>query len=105
MRLPIQEVFPEARQAMLALERTVHKSTLEPALLDLVRVRASQLNGCGHCIDMHTKDARARGESEQRLYRRPAIARESAPRWTGPSRSPFFRRRAPPTTSTSACAR
>lgn len=54
--------------AMLNLEATVRKSSLEPALLELVKVRVSQINGCGHCLDMHTKDARAAGESEQRLY-------------------------------------
>ncbi len=68
MRLQFRTVFPEARQAMIALERAVRKSSLEPELLDLVKLRASQLNGCGYCIDMHTKDARARGEVEQRLY-------------------------------------
>lgn len=68
MRVPMGKAFSEAMQAMLALEGTVRKSSLEPALLDLVRLRASQLNGCGYCIDMHTKDARARGETEQRLY-------------------------------------
>ncbi len=55
-------------EAMQGLERQVHSSGLEPSLLDLVKVRASQINGCAYCIDMHTKDARARGESEQRLY-------------------------------------
>ena len=68
MRIPLGKVFPEGTQAMLGLERAVRKSSLEPALLELVRLRASQLNGCGYCIDMHTKDARARGETEQRLY-------------------------------------
>jgi AhpD family alkylhydroperoxidase len=68
MRVEFAGVFPEAIQAMFALERAVRKSSLEPALLELVRLRASQLNGCGYCIDMHTKDARARGETEQRLY-------------------------------------
>lgn len=53
---------------MMALEQYVHHSKLEPALLELVKLRASQLNGCAYCIDMHTKDARAAGESEQRLY-------------------------------------
>ncbi len=68
MRVEFAKVFPEALQAMFALERAVRKSSLEPALLELVKLRASQLNGCGYCIDMHTKDARARGETEQRLY-------------------------------------
>jgi AhpD family alkylhydroperoxidase len=54
---------------MLALEGYVRKSSrLEPSLLELVRMRASQINGCAYCLDMHSKDARANGESEQRLY-------------------------------------
>jgi len=53
---------------MMALEKYVHHSALEPSLLELVKLRASQINGCAYCIDMHTKDARAAGESEQRLY-------------------------------------
>ena len=54
--------------AMSELERYLDECGLEPSLLDLVKLRASQINGCAYCIDMHTKDARARGESEQRLY-------------------------------------
>jgi AhpD family alkylhydroperoxidase len=57
-----------AGQAMFGLERAADESGLEPSLLDLVKVRGSQINRCAYCIDMHTKDARARGESEQRLY-------------------------------------
>ncbi len=53
---------------MRGLEDYLAESGLEPSLLDLVRTRTSQINGCAYCIDMHTKDARARGESEQRLY-------------------------------------
>lgn len=68
MRADYSRAFPAAMQAMLGLEKAVHGSTLEPALLELVKMRASQLNGCAHCLDMHSKDARARGESEQRLY-------------------------------------
>jgi len=68
MRIEFTKVFPEAMQAMFALERAVHKSSLEPTLLELVKLRASQLNGCAYCVDMHTKDARAHGETEQRLY-------------------------------------
>jgi len=59
-----QDIF----QAMLSLSAGFENSTLEPALLELVKIRASQLNGCGYCIDMHTKDARLEGETEQRLY-------------------------------------
>ena len=57
-----------AMQAMLALETFVHRSGLERQLLELVKVRVSQINGCAYCIDMHTKDAHALGETEQRLY-------------------------------------
>jgi len=57
-----------AGQAMLALEAAVDESGLERRLIDLVKVRGSQINGCAYCIDMHTKDARAEGETEQRLY-------------------------------------
>jgi AhpD family alkylhydroperoxidase len=53
---------------MLALEREVEASGLEQSLLELIKIRASQINGCAFCIDMHTKDARARGETEQRIY-------------------------------------
>jgi AhpD family alkylhydroperoxidase len=53
---------------MSGLEQVVSASTLEPALRELVKLRASQINGCGYCIDMHTKDARAMGEDEQRLH-------------------------------------
>ncbi len=67
-RLAYGTVEPEARKALLALESYVVQAGLEESLLDLVRLRASQINGCAYCIDMHTKDARARGETEQRLY-------------------------------------
>lgn len=53
---------------MLALEKYVESSGLESSLLNLIKTRASQLNGCAWCLDMHTKDARAEGEAEQRLY-------------------------------------
>jgi AhpD family alkylhydroperoxidase len=62
------KVAPGAYQAMLALENYVRKSSLEQSLLELVRMRASQINGCAYCLDMHSKDARANGETEQRLY-------------------------------------
>jgi len=68
MRLDYRTTFPAAVRAMLGLEDAVHDSSLEPELLELVRMRASQLNGCAYCLDMHSKDARARGESEQRLH-------------------------------------
>ena len=68
-RLDALKAAPGAYQAMLALEGYIKKaSRLEPSLLELVRMRASQINGCAYCLDMHSKDARASGESEQRLY-------------------------------------
>ncbi len=67
-RLEYGKVAAGAGSAMLGLEKYVHGTGLEPALLELVKVRASQINGCAYCLDMHTKDARARGEKEQRLY-------------------------------------
>ena len=57
-----------AYQAMFGLEKYARDSSLEKPLLELVRLRASLINGCAYCIDMHTKDARAAGETEQRLY-------------------------------------
>jgi len=67
-RMNAVKVAPGAYQAMLALENYVRKSSLEQSLLELVRMRASQINGCAYCLDMHSKDARANGETEQRLY-------------------------------------
>jgi AhpD family alkylhydroperoxidase len=68
-RLEPQKVSPAAYQAMLGMEMFVRKqSKLEPALIELVKIRASQINGCSYCIDMHSKDARAEGETEQRIY-------------------------------------
>jgi AhpD family alkylhydroperoxidase len=68
-RLEVQKVSSAAYQALLGLELFVHKqSRLEPSLLQLVKMRASQINGCAYCLDMHSKDARAEGETEQRLY-------------------------------------
>lgn len=62
------QAFPEGISALRNLGKTIGSSGLEPGLLHLVYTRASQLNGCAYCIDMHTKDARAAGETEQRLY-------------------------------------
>jgi AhpD family alkylhydroperoxidase len=67
-RLDYFKHAPGARAAMWALEKYARESGLEAPLLELVRLRASQINGCAYCIDMHTKDARAQGEAEQRLY-------------------------------------
>lgn len=68
MRIDYGHTFPAALQAMLGLEKAVHTSGLEPLLLELVKIRASQLNGCAHCLEMHTKDARALGEQDDRMH-------------------------------------
>ena len=70
-RVAYAKVAPGTMMAMRTLDQYVTQSGLEPGLLDLVKIRASQLNGCAYCVDMHTKDARARGEGEQRLYALP----------------------------------
>lgn len=67
-RIDYQEIVPDAVKAMYGLEKYVHDCGLDASLLELVKYRASQINGCAYCMDMHTKDARAKGESEQRLY-------------------------------------
>ena len=64
----LMQVNPGILKAMFGLERQVRQSGLEPRLLDLIRMRASQINRCAYCLDMHSKDARAAGETEQRLY-------------------------------------
>jgi AhpD family alkylhydroperoxidase len=92
-RIDLMHVNPGIFQAMFGLERQVRQARFDSKLLDLVRMRASQINGCAYCLDMHSKDARANGESEQRLYglsacaRRRTTRRASAPRWSGPKRS------------------
>jgi AhpD family alkylhydroperoxidase len=67
-RMKFEKAAPGVVQAMLGLEKYLHECGLEPSLLDLVKMRASQINGCAYCLDMHSKDARAAGETEQRLY-------------------------------------
>ena len=67
-RLNANMAAPEAMKALLGLQAHVNECGLEHGLLELVKYRASQLNGCAWCMDMHTKDARAAGETEQRLY-------------------------------------
>src|SRR5215831_18787317 len=67
-RLSYAKVAPRGYRAMEALQDYVDDCGLEPLLLELIKLRASQINGCAYCIDMHTKDARAAGETEQRLY-------------------------------------
>jgi AhpD family alkylhydroperoxidase len=67
-RIDLLHANPKAMGLLLAIERYLHGSSLGSRLLHLVKTRASQINGCAYCLDMHTKDARAEGESEQRLY-------------------------------------
>jgi AhpD family alkylhydroperoxidase len=67
-RLDYSKTAPDGVEILRQLEHYLKKTGLEPELVELVKLRASQINGCAYCIDMHTKDARSRGESEQRLY-------------------------------------
>lgn len=84
-RLDITKVSPGLYKAMAGLQNYVDASGLERKLLDLVKVRASQINGCAYCIVMHTNDARKHGESDEWMHlptlgvRRQFIAHESAP--------------------------
>jgi AhpD family alkylhydroperoxidase len=68
VRLAVDTLVPHVAKAMGALDAGVRKVSVESALLELVRLRASQINGCAHCVDMHSGEARKAGESEQRLY-------------------------------------
>ena len=67
-RMDFRKASPEGAKAISQLHAFVHGCGLDHTLLELVKLRASQINGCAHCIDMHTKELRAAGESEQRLY-------------------------------------
>ena len=67
-RIDYRKAAPDAFKAMLDLEAAVQRGGLESSLIELVKMRVSQINGCGYCLDMHSKEARAAGETEQRLY-------------------------------------
>lgn len=67
-RMDFRKASPDGAKAIGELHAFIHRCGLERSLLELVKLRASQINGCAHCIDMHTKELRADGESEQRLY-------------------------------------
>ena len=67
-RIEYAQVAPGAVEAMRALEKYVRTCGIDPKLLELIKIRASQINGCAYCLDMHTKDARAQGETEHRIY-------------------------------------
>jgi len=68
IRLAADTLVPHVNRAMNALDAAARKTSLEAPLLELVRIRASQLNGCAYCVDLHTADARTAGESERRLH-------------------------------------
>ena len=67
-RIELRHANPKIMPLLLAIEGYLHRSSLGSRLQHLIKTRASQINGCAYCLDMHTKDARAEGESEQRLY-------------------------------------
>lgn len=84
-RIDYAKVSPAALQAAMGMARFVRKSGLEQSLVELVNLRASYINGCAYCVDMHTKDARAAGETEQRLYSVPVW--EETPYYTSRERA------------------
>jgi AhpD family alkylhydroperoxidase len=85
-RLSVHDVDPAATQAVLGLERYIQNSGLDKRLYELVKIRASQLNGCAYCLDMHNRDARAGGEQQRRLDVLSAW-REAADLFTAPERA------------------
>jgi AhpD family alkylhydroperoxidase len=86
VRIPLDpKKYGDVLGAMLGLNKTIESSGLDRKLLFLVEVRVSQINGCGFCIDMHTKDARLEGETEQRLYL--LNAWREAPMYSAPERA------------------
>jgi AhpD family alkylhydroperoxidase len=101
-RLDARAASPEAMKAVLGVETYIRGCGLEPGLIDLVKMRASQINGCAFCLDMHSHDARQRGETEQRLYlldawrevplysprERAALAWTEALTWVAETRAP-----------------
>ena len=67
-RIAVEKLVPAASRALNALDEAVRKSRIEAGLLDLVRLRASQINGCAYCVDVHSRDALAAGETERRVF-------------------------------------
>jgi AhpD family alkylhydroperoxidase len=67
-RLNAYETAPEAMKALRQVEAYIHNSGLDKRLIELIKMRASQINGCAYCLDMHSKDLRHQGETEQRIY-------------------------------------
>ena len=91
-RMNFYQAAPDTIKAFIALETQIQSTGLDQSLIELVKTRASQINGCAYCINMHTQDARKQGETEQRLYLlnawrgRRSIPTANAPRWPGPRR-------------------
>lgn len=71
-RINLNQIDPEAYKAMMGMENYIHKSGLDKKYYELIKIRTSQINGCAYCLDMHTRDARKLGETEQRIYVLPA---------------------------------
>jgi AhpD family alkylhydroperoxidase len=86
-RIDFTKAAPGALRAMYGLEKYLAESAIEPSLRHLIKLRASQINGCAYCIDMHSKDARAAGEKEQRLYG--LVAWRETPYYTERERAAF----------------
>jgi AhpD family alkylhydroperoxidase len=89
IRLAVDKLAPHINRAMNALDKAAREVSLEASLLELVRTRASQLNGCAYCVDLHTRDARAAGESERRLHSL-AVWREAPKLTEGPVSDDVF---------------
>lgn len=91
-RMNYLQAAPETMKALMALEEQIQSTDIEKSLIELVKIRASQINGCAFCINMHSEDARKRGETEQRIYLLNAwreslsIPSASVPRWRGRNR-------------------
>ena len=85
--LNLDKASPEAMKALMALDTSLARLSIEPLLIDLVKLRASQINGCAYHVDMHARDGRNEGESERRLYAVP-VCRETA-FFTPRERAPF----------------
>ncbi len=84
-RINVRELAPEAYRAMLGVERFLHECDMPPATLQLAKIRASQINGCAFCLDMHFRDAKKAGESDERLWS--VAAWREAPYYTDAERA------------------
>lgn len=67
-RMNYYDHIPEALKLMISMEEYIRASSIDYALIELIKIRASQINGCAYCLNMHTRDARKNGETEQRIY-------------------------------------